>query len=113
MDILAQNNRLPMYGGDFMLTNGIEEIKQHIKVALNTFYTDWLLDFRKGIDYAYGLRHEEFLENDIKNQIQGVEGVVSIINFNMKFDRTNARWNVCAGVNTIYGKLEINEGISQ
>ena len=51
-DILMNNNRLPMYNGDFVLTDGIEEIKQHIVTALNTFYTDWLLNYTKGIPRA-------------------------------------------------------------
>ncbi len=110
-DILMNDNRLPMYSGDFVLTSGIDEIKQHIVTALNTFYTDWLLNYRKGIDYAFGLRHEEFLEHDCKNQILGVEGVVSLINFNMKFDRKTLEWHITAGIKTVYGKLEINEGI--
>ena len=112
-DILMKNNRLPMYNGDFVLTNATDEIKQHIATALSTFYTDWLLDFTKGIDYAYGLRHEEFLRHDIKNQILGVEGVVALSAFSMKFDKTNRSWQVTAAVKTIYGKVEINEYIQQ
>lgn len=110
-DILAKDNRLPMYNGDFILVQGIDEIKQHIIVALNTFYTDWLLDYTKGIDYAFGLRNEEFLEHDCKNQILGVEGVTSLVNFNMKFDRNSMQWNIKSGIRTVYGRLEINETI--
>ena len=112
-DILMNNNRLPMYNGDFVLVDGIDEIKQHIIAALNTFYTDWLIDYRKGIDYPFGLRHEEFLEHDIKKQINGVAGVTAITAFKMEFDRRTVTWNVIAGIRTIYGKLEINERISQ
>ena len=110
-DILMNDNRLPMYNGDFVLVSGIEEIKQHIVTALNTFYTDWLLDYRKGIDYAFGLRNEEFLEHDCKNQILGVEGVTALVNFNMEFDRKTLQWVIAAGVRTIYGKVEVNETI--
>lgn len=110
-DILMNNNRLPMYDGDFVQVNGIDEIKQHIIVALNTFYTDWLLDYTKGIDYAFGLRNEEFLEHDCKNQILGVEGVTSLVNFNMKFDRNSMQWDIKSGIRTVYGRLEINETI--
>ena len=105
------NHRLPMYNGDFVLVQGIDEIKQHIIIALNTFYADWLLDYTKGIDYPFGLRHEEFLEHDIKNQILGVDGVISLVNFSMTFDRTSLVWNVRAGINTSYGRVDINEGI--
>lgn len=108
-DILMSDNRLPMYNGDFILTNEVEELKQHVVTALNTFYTDWLLNFQIGIDYAFGMRHEEFLEHDIKKQIKAVEGVVSILNFKMEFDRQNLKWNVVAGLKTIYGTIEVRE----
>lgn len=113
MDILMQNNRLPMGNGDFQLSNGIDEIKQHIIVALNTFYGDWVLDYTKGIDYAYGLRHEEFLEYDIKNQINGVNGVLSVDNFKMEFDKTSLTLNVVASIRTVYGKVDIQNSINR
>ena len=47
MDILMQNNRLPVKNGDFQLASGIDEIKQHIIIALNTFYGDRILDHTK------------------------------------------------------------------
>ncbi len=110
-DILMNNNRLPMYNGDFILVQGIDEIKQHIITALNTFYTDWLLNFEKGIDYAFGMRNEEFLEHDCKKQILGVEGVTALLNFSMTFDRQIMGWHIFSGIKTVYGKLEINETI--
>ena len=113
MDILMQNNRLPMENGDFRLANGIDEVKQHIITALNTFYGDWILDYTKGIDYAYGLRHEEFLEYDIKNQLSGVQGVLSVDNFTMEFDKTNLTINVIASIKTVYGKVDIQSEISR
>lgn len=113
MDIWVKGNRLPLYSGDFMLVSETEEIKQHIVAALNTFYTDWLLNFKKGIDYVYGLRHPEFLEHDIRNQIKGVDGVTAIVNLDLDFDKKNAVWNIKAGIKTVYGKIEINEVISQ
>ena len=43
-DIKIENNRLVMKNGDFILTDGIDEIKKHIIVALKTFYKDWIMD---------------------------------------------------------------------
>lgn len=105
-DILMQNNRLSMFNGDFLAVNGIEEIKQQIIVALNTFYGDWLNDYRKGIDYAYGLRREEFLEHDIKKQISGIKGVKSIKKLIMKFDKDTHSLKVTAGITTVYGSID-------
>lgn len=112
-DILAKDNRLQMYDGDFQLVNHIEEIKQQIIVALNTFYADWLLDYRKGIDYVFGLRHEEFLQHDCKNQIMGVKGVLSVIKLNMNFDRNTFTTKITACIKTVYGTIEVNPSIKQ
>lgn len=106
-DIKMINNRLPIIDGDFQLVNGIDEIKQHIIVALNTFYTDWLLDYTKGIDYTNGLRHLDFLQHDCKSQILGVDGVTGLINFSLTFDKNTLTVNTIAGVNTIYGRVDI------
>ena len=106
-DIKMASNSLPMINGDFQLINGIEEIKQHIIVALNTFYGDWLLDYTKGIDYTHGMRNLDFLQHDCKSQILGVDGVTNIINFTMNFNRTTLAVEVVAGVQTLYGRVDI------
>lgn len=107
-----KDNKLPMLNGDFQLVSGIDEIKQQITVALNTFYGDWVLDYTKGIDYAYGFRHEEFLEHDVKNQIRGVKGVLSVDDFTMDYDKTNLTLNISAVVKTTYGKLDLRSSIN-
>lgn len=109
-DISMKDNRLPMVNGDFVLTKDLDELKQHVSTALNTFYTDWLLDFTKGIDLAYGMRHTEFLEHDVKKQILGVDGVQSIKSFDMTFDRGTLAVKITASLKTTYGHLEF-EGI--
>lgn len=101
------SDSLPMIDGDFQLVDGIEEIKQHIIVALNTFYGDWLLDYTKGIDYTHGMRNLDFLQHDCKNQILGVDGATNIINFTMTFNRSTLAVEVVAGVQTIYGRVDI------
>lgn len=106
-DIKMTGNRLPLVNGDFQLTDGIDEIKQQIIVALNTFYGDWLLDYRKGIDYTKGMRQNEFLEHDAKSQILGVDGVTNIINFTLEFDKPNLIVQIMAGIQTVYGRVDI------
>ena len=113
MDILMQENSLPLKNGDFQLVSGVDEIKQQIIIALNTFYGDWALDYTVGIDYVYGLRHEEFLEYDIKKQICGVVGVLAVNNFAIEYDKTNLGINVTASIKTVYGKVDIQTTINR
>lgn len=112
-DIKMENNRLVMQDGDFVLVDGIDEIKQHIIVALNTFYNDWLLDYTRGIDYATGMRNTEFLEHDVKKQLQGVKDVQSVDNFTLMFDRSDLKIKITAQIKTKYGNIDINEEIQQ
>lgn len=113
MDILAINNRLPMVEGDFQLVDRNEKVKQHLIAALNTMFTDWLLNYLKGIDFVRGMRQEEFLDNDIKKQILGTEDVVTIKNYTRDFDRENLSVCIKAIVQSSYGKIEINEVIKR
>lgn len=112
-DIKMGYDRLPMVDGDFQLTEGIDEIKQHIIVALNTFYGDWILDYTKGIDYTKGMRQNEFLEHDSKSQILGVDGVTNIINFTLTFDKPTLTVKILAGIQTIYGRIDIAQTLQQ
>ncbi len=113
MDIQIQDSGLRISNGDFELASGIEEIKQQITAALHTFYGDWIPDYMKGVDYAYGLRHEEFLEFDIKNQISGVNGVLSVDDFQMEFDKASLTLKVTAGIKTAYGRLDVHNTINR
>ena len=112
-DIKMDYDRLPMVDGDFQLTDGIDEIKQHIIVALNTFYGHWILDYTKGIDYTKGMRQNEFLEHDSKSQILGVDGVTNIINFTLTFDKPTLKVQILAGIQTIYGRIDIAQTLQQ
>lgn len=112
-DILFKNNTLPMINGDFVIVDRIELVKQHIYAALNTMYGDWLLDYTKGIDYVGGLRNLTFLDHDIKNQIKGVDGVVSVQNYRRVFDKENLKIRISAVVKTVYGHLPIDEVINR
>lgn len=112
-DIKMENNRLVMRDGDFVLVDGVDEIKQHIIIALNTFYNDWLLDYTKGIDYAHGMRNTEFLEHDVKKQLQGIKDVQSVDDFSLTFDRKNLTINITAKIKTKYGNINLNEIVQQ
>lgn len=106
-DIFIKDNRLPIYNGDFRLVNNLEEVKQHIIVALNTFYSDWVLNTAKGIDYVSGMRNQEFLEHDVKAQIEGVRNVISVDNLSAFFDKSDYTMKISAIVKTAYGKTEV------
>ena len=112
-DIMMKDNRFIMKDGDFVLVNEIDEIKQHLIVAVNTFYGDWIFDLEKGINYSYGLRHPEYLEHQIKSQIMGVQGVKSIENFELVHNRENQTANIFASIKTDYGNIDFTETLQK
>lgn len=113
MDLMIQGSALKTVNGDLELVSGTDEIKQHVIVALNTFYNDSLINPSRGIDYAHGLRYEEFLEFDIKKQLSGVNGILSVDDFSMEFDKTNLTLNITASLKTVYGRLDIQNTINR
>ena len=108
-DIMIKNNRLEIYDGDFLPVKGIDEVKQHILVALNTFKGDWVLNPQKGINYSRGFRNTTLLENDVKKQLNAVKNVRSVDNFEMKFDKVSLAIRITAIINTSYGKIYLDE----
>ena len=108
-DIMIKNNRLEISDGDFLSVTDVEEVKQHILVALNTFKGDWVLNGSKGINYSRGFRNTTMLENDVKKQLNSVKNVRSIDNFEMLFDKSNLAIRITAIVNTSYGKIYLDE----
>ncbi len=109
MDILIDGENLAVEAGDFVLTDGITQIKQHITTALKTLSGEWVLDISKGIDYPSGLRDTNLLESSVRSQILGVQGVNSLDNFKMRFDKATLTISVLAEVKTEYGALNFNE----
>ena len=107
-DILVENNKLNVQNGDFVAVSRLEKVKQHIVVALNTLYGEWILDKDKGIDYAFCMRNTNFLEHSVRKQILGVDKVQSLDNFKMFFDKENLTVNIIADVYTDYGAFNLN-----
>lgn len=113
MDIMlnTSNNSLVWENGDLKLVDGLALIKQHILTALYTLKGDWLLDYEKGIDYPRGFRNEAFMLNDVRKQISGVDGVISVKK--LKLTKENLVLNITGIVLTEFGNIELNEVMEQ
>ncbi len=113
LDICIENSRLNLINGDFnVLESGIQEIRQHVIVALNTFLGDWILNSDKGINYPAGLRDNDLLDFDIKRQLLEIKNVSAIENFNLSFSDKNLSVKVSATIITSYGnRLDLIETI--
>ena len=110
---LTENNRLELKNGDFILIDGVDRIKQHIKIAVQGILPGtWLLDAKIGIDWFSGLAvYLSILKAQVKNTINNVWGVDLLRNYN--FDDSNPEeYKVTGVVITNNENLNFNEVIS-
>ena len=108
---LTDDNRLSLVNGDLQTVDGEERIKQQIaKTGLKLLLGDWILDYRKGIDYIGGLRaYVNILKAQIKSAIEQVQGVDRGLKFS--FDDSGEVYKVKATVMSGYGQFEV-EGVA-
>lgn len=110
MNVLT--NDLDVTDYDLSLVDGIDQIRQKLKIRLQFFYGEWYLDTTKGVKY-----YEEILVKNplfekvasiLKTTILETPGVSELLNFNMNYagDRELA---VSFSVNTSSGTLTMNE----
>lgn len=90
-DLKILNGAIDFQNGDWVLVNGINRTIQHIKVALKTLKNDWILDYRKGVNYFDNLKalDDETLKAEVKRAVREVNGVDKITKFNFERKGTN------------------------
>lgn len=90
---ITDDNRISFKNGDFELIDGENRMKQQIQVGLKILKNDWILDWRKGINYIGGLRaYPDILKAQIKSAIQEVSGVDRVLKY--EFDDTTEVYKV-------------------
>lgn len=71
--------------GDLVLVDGRDRVMQHVVTGLKILKGDWLLDYRKGINYFTGLKaYPKILKAEIKNAILEVDGVQMVRDYIFK-----------------------------
>ena len=110
---ITETNGLNFQNGDFELISQKDRIIQHVKTALYTFKTEWILDKKRGVDYPSGLKNPSFLEYEIRSQILQVEGVTSITDYVQIFDKTTLSVRIDATLITTYGEIKMSEQLGK
>ena len=109
IDILSNGENFIMQDGDFATVEGVEKVKQHIITALNTFYSDWIIDKEKGIDFVNGLKNTDLLDADARKQILEIKDVLGISYFCLSFNKSTLTVDISATIQTEYGDISIND----
>ena len=108
-DVKITNGHLYLEDGDLVLVRDINRIIQHIKTGLYLLVGDWVLDQSQGIAYFNGMRaYPEILSAQIKNAINTVDGVDTVLKYNFQQDRDNII-RITATVKVGNSEIAINE----
>ena len=105
-------SRLLLENGDLVLVSDIDRIIQQISVGLRILVADWVLDINAGINYFGGMRaYPEILSAQIKNAINTVEGVDTVLKYNFYQSDDNVIY-VSATVKVGNSEIAINEQLN-
>lgn len=111
-DIEVVNGHINLEDGDFVLVRSENRVIQHIYIGLRILVADWVLDIGQGINYLGGLRaYPEILSAQIKNAINTVDGVDTILKYNFYIGEYNIYY-VSAMVKVGNSEIPINDAIN-
>ena len=96
---------------DLALTTEKNEIAQRLRIRLRSFANDWFLDLSDGIPYFEDILKKNpninIIRGLFKSAILAVEGVTSLLSFEMQNDPSTRTLSIEFGVMTTGGELPI------
>lgn len=111
-DIKILNNHINIENGDFVLVRNENRIIQQIYIGLRILVADWVLDVGQGINYLGGLRaYPEILSAQIKNAINSVDGVDTVLKYNFYIDKDNV-YNITATIKVGNSEIAVSDKIN-
>jgi len=106
---------LDLQGGQLVLVEGQEEIKQHLEQRLRTFLGEWFLDQSIGIPYFDDILKKNVIVSEVEsifiNEIISTPGVVRLLEFDLSLDKGLRRLSVTCLVETIDGIIDFSGGL--
>lgn len=96
---------------DLQIIEGIEGIRQKIRIVLLFVSGDWYLDTGKGIRLFRDIMKKRYdiklIKASIITEVRRIPGVLDILKINVDLDRKNRILNISMTVKTIYGETSI------
>jgi len=113
---------LAIENGDFVLLEDQDAIVQQVGTVLRQAKFDWFLDLDEGLRYLDADEQERQIlgapnlslenETEIIEKINGVFGVVSLIELNAEFLNDNTTFNITATVTTIFSTIPLTVSVT-
>ncbi len=108
---------LAIESGDFVLLEDQDAIVQQVGTVLRLAKNDWFLDLDEGLRYLDATEQERQIlgapnlslenETEIIEKINGVFGVVSLIDLNAEFLNDNTTFSITGEVTTIFSTIPL------
>ena len=100
-------------GVDLSLVSGIESIRQHLAQRLKTFMGEWFLDNRIGVPYFQQVLIKNpdpvVLDSVFKAVIVNTPGVIELLEFDLKVDRSTRQLKLSFTASTTEGEISFDE----
>ncbi|MFB6375287.1 MAG: hypothetical protein ABEN55_19690 [Bradymonadaceae bacterium] len=110
---LNEQGDLPRYTEH---TSGAHAVVQKIGIRLRTHRGEWMLDESAGMPFLEWLQRKKppqvGVENKVRQEIKAVEGVESVTELEVDFERPIETIEVSATVRTEYGEIDVDELIT-
>lgn len=112
LSINETSGDLDLVGGQLVVIEGQEEIKQHLEQRLRTFLNEWFLDLSIGLPYFEEILKKQVNTNGIDSifidEILQCPGVIRILDFNIDLDKATRTLEVTGEIETIEGSVEFS-----
>ena len=104
---------IELVGNDFVLTEGVDAISQHLSQRLKTFLNEWFLDNRIGVPYFEHVLKKNFdpviVDTVFKKEIINTPGVLELLAFNADLDKVARTLQITFKARTSEGIIDFSE----
>lgn len=98
-----------------VLVQDVDQIAQNLSIRLKFMLGEWYLNVLAGIPYYQFF----FIKNPIQSQVESflvdeitsTRGISQITSFSSSYDGANRKFAVIFGCKTIFGEIEIDQGL--
>lgn len=113
IQINTSTEDIELVGNDFVLTEGIDAISQHLSQRLKTFLNEWFLDNRIGVPYFEHVLKKNFdpviVDTVFKKEIINTPGVLELLSFSADLDNATRTLQIAFKARTSEGIIDFSE----
>lgn len=110
---IDDSGELVIEDNDLVFVSDLDQVMQHVKIRLRTFYGEWVFDTTRGIKYFEEIfvkqPNKSVVDGLIKQAIIETAEVTELVEYSSVIDEVSRQIDISATINTIYGTMQITE----